>query len=153
MVVFIAGMVTVSSAERQTMWGRFCWTAATNFSGATSTPRSVTSKPPPSSIEDTRFLPMSCKSPFTVPITTRPVGCVPVSASNGRSRKQQFRHEVLLTFVPTTHFGHRGNHGLGNQDSGIHFLRNGRLSDGHSCLGISVQNRIMKLLQISHKIL
>ncbi len=48
----------------------FSWQAATNFSGATSMPRSTTFKPPPVSIIATRFLPMSCRSPLTVPMTT-----------------------------------------------------------------------------------
>jgi hypothetical protein len=47
-------------------------TALTNLSGETSVPRSTTSKPAPSSIMATRFLPMSCRSPFTVPMRTLP---------------------------------------------------------------------------------
>src|SRR6516162_2560694 len=47
-------------------------------------PRSITSKPAPSSIIDTRFLPMSWMSPLTVPITILPIGGTPVSASRGR---------------------------------------------------------------------
>src|ERR1017187_1818740 len=84
-VVFIDGIVTVSSAESAT---RFAWRAAAasmKRSGATSAPRSITSKPPPSSIDATRFFPMSCRSPLTVPITTRPTGSAPAAASNGRT--------------------------------------------------------------------
>src|SRR5450759_2495097 len=83
-VVFIDGMVTVSSAESAT---RLAWravAASMKRPGATSAPRSITSKPPPSSIDATRFFPMSCRSPFTVPITTRPTGSAP-AASNGRT--------------------------------------------------------------------
>ena len=58
---------------------------STNFSGATCTPRSITSKPAPSSMMLTRFLPMSCTSPLTVPIRNLPIVCTPVSASSGRS--------------------------------------------------------------------
>ena len=60
--------------------------AAMNFSGGTCTPRSMTSKPAPSSMMLTRFLPMSCTSPLTVPITNLPTVSAPVSASSGRSR-------------------------------------------------------------------
>ena len=52
-------------------------TAATNFSGATCTPRSMTWKPAPSNMMLTRFLPMSCTSPLTVPITIVPIVCDP----------------------------------------------------------------------------
>ena len=38
----------------------------------TSLPRSITSNPAPLSMMPTRFLPMSCRSPCTEPITTRP---------------------------------------------------------------------------------
>ena len=58
--------------------------AATNFSGGTCTPRSITSKPAPSSMIFTRFLPISCTSPLTVPIKKVPTVSAPVSASNGR---------------------------------------------------------------------
>ena len=47
-------------------------------------PRSMTSKPAPSSIMPTRFLPMSWMSPLTVPMTTLPTGRAPVSARSGR---------------------------------------------------------------------
>src|ERR1017187_1581333 len=85
MVVFIDGIVTVSSAESAT---RLAWrapAASMKRCGDTSAPRSITSKPPPSSIDATRFFPMSCRSPFTVPITMRPTGSSPAAASNGRT--------------------------------------------------------------------
>ena len=72
MVRFMAGMVVVMSAEMPTMLAECSSTAATNFSGATSRPRLNTLKPAPSSIIATRFLPMSCRSPWAVPITTVP---------------------------------------------------------------------------------
>ena len=43
--------------------------AAMNFSAEVSVPRSTMVKPAPSAIMPTRFLPMSCRSPFTVPMT------------------------------------------------------------------------------------
>ncbi len=75
MVRFIAGMVVVISAEMPTIWASCSFTAATNFSGATSRPRLITLKPAPSSIIATRFLPMSCRSPWAVPMTTTPRFC------------------------------------------------------------------------------
>jgi len=84
MVVFIEDMVTVSSADRHTRLARLARTASTNFSGATSAPRSVISNPPPSSMEATMFFPISWRSPFTVPITTRPAGSAPLEARSGR---------------------------------------------------------------------
>ena len=47
-------------------------------------PRSITSKPAPSIIIETRFFPISWMSPFTVPITILPIVSAPVSASSGR---------------------------------------------------------------------
>ena len=85
MVVFIDVIVTVSSAESATRLAFRAAAASMKRSGETSAPRSITSKPPPSSIDATRFLPMSCRSPFTVPITTRPTGSVPAAASSGRT--------------------------------------------------------------------
>ena len=58
--------------------------AAMNLSASVLMPRSMTSKPAPSSIIPTRFLPMSWMSPLTVPMTTLPTGSAPVSARSGR---------------------------------------------------------------------
>ena len=58
--------------------------AAMNSSTSVLIPRSITSKPAPSSIIATRFLPMSWMSPLTVPITTLPTDSAPVSARSGR---------------------------------------------------------------------
>src|ERR1017187_4804930 len=85
MVVFIHVMVTVSSAESATRLALRVVAASMNCSGATSAPRSITSKPPPSSIDATRTFPTACRSPLTVPITTRPTGSVPVATNNGRT--------------------------------------------------------------------
>ena len=63
----------------------WCSAASTNFSGATSTPRSTTSMPLPSIMIFTRFLPMSCISPRTVPMQARPSFSVPLPAMRGRS--------------------------------------------------------------------
>ena len=86
MLALNIGIVVVRNAEKPTMSGWCSSIAATNFSGATCTPRSITSKPAPSSMMLTRFLPMSWTSPFTVPIRNLPTVATPVSASNGRSR-------------------------------------------------------------------
>ena len=86
MLALNIGMVVVRNAEKPTMSGWCSSIAATNFSGATWTPRSMTSKPAPSSMMLTRFLPMSCTSPLTVPIRNLPTVSTPVSASSGRSR-------------------------------------------------------------------
>ena len=48
--------------------------AAMNLSTLWSTPMSWTSKPAPSAIMHTRFLPMSCRSPRTVPMSSTPAG-------------------------------------------------------------------------------
>src|SRR5215472_8008143 len=77
------GIVVVKNAEKPTMSGSCSRMASRNFSGATCTPRSITSKPAPSNMMFTRFLPMSCTSPLTVPMTILPIVCAPVSASNG----------------------------------------------------------------------
>src|SRR5260370_288672 len=79
------GMVVVKTAEKPTMSGWCSLIASMNFSGATCTPRSMTSKPAPSNMMLTRFLPMSCTSPLTVPMTILPIVSAPVSASSGRS--------------------------------------------------------------------
>ena len=52
-----------------TMRARCSRAAAMNLSAEVSVPRSTIVKPAPSAIIPTRFLPMSCRSPFTVPIT------------------------------------------------------------------------------------
>ena len=49
-------------------------------------PRSITSKPAPSIIMPTRFLPISWISPLTVPMTILPTGLAPVSARIGLRR-------------------------------------------------------------------
>jgi hypothetical protein len=85
MTPFIWVMVVVSKAERATIVPSVSLAAWTNLSAGTSTPRSITWNPPPSSIEATRFLPMSCRSPWTVPMTTRPGALAPASASLGVS--------------------------------------------------------------------
>ena len=58
--------------------------APKNSSTSVLMPKSITSKPAPSSIIPTRFLPISWMSPLTVPITILPIGSAPVSASKGR---------------------------------------------------------------------
>src|SRR5216683_2719135 len=85
MLALNIGIVVVRNAEKPTMSGWYSTTASTNFSGATWTPRSITWNPAPSNMMFTKFLPMSCTSPLTVPITTVPIDSAPVSASSGRS--------------------------------------------------------------------
>ena len=85
MLALNIGIVVVRNAEKPTMSGWCSSIAATNFSGATCTPRSITSKPAPSSMMLTRFLPMSWTSPLTVPMRNLPTVSTPVSASSGRS--------------------------------------------------------------------
>ena len=55
----MAGMVVVNSADRPITLAFFSIAVLTKLSLFTSTPRSTTSKPAPSSIMETRFLPMS----------------------------------------------------------------------------------------------
>ena len=85
MLALNIGIVVVRNAENPTMSGWCSSILATNVSGATCTPRSITSKPAPSSMMLTRFLPMSWTSPLTVPIRNLPMVWTPVSASSGRS--------------------------------------------------------------------
>ncbi len=67
------GSVVVNRAEQATrITLLFSLMASTNRSAGTSTPRSTMSKPELSSIMTTRFLPMSCKSPATVPMIQVP---------------------------------------------------------------------------------
>ena len=84
MLALNIGIVVVRKAEKPTTSGSCSLIWSTNFSGGTLTPRSMTSKPAPSSMMLQRFLPMSCTSPLTVPIRNVPIGFVPVSASSGR---------------------------------------------------------------------
>ena len=84
MTTFMYGIVVVSSADMPRMSGLCCSSAAMNLSASVLMPRSKTSKPAPSSIIPTRFLPMSWMSPLTVPMTTLPIGSAPVSARSGR---------------------------------------------------------------------
>jgi hypothetical protein len=79
------GIVVVKNAENPTMSGECSSIAATNFSGATCTPRSITSNPAPSNMMFTKFFPMSCTSPLTVPIKNLPTVSAPVAANNGRN--------------------------------------------------------------------
>jgi len=60
-------------------------TALRNSSASVLIPRLITSKPAPSIIMATRFLPMSWMSPFTVAMTILPALGASVSTSSGRS--------------------------------------------------------------------
>ena len=80
-------MVVVSNALMPMMSGWCSSAAARNFSMLWSTPMSCTWKPAPSAIMQTRFFPMSCKSPRTVPMTTVPADelAAPRTVSSGFS--------------------------------------------------------------------
>ena len=71
------GMVVVSRADMPRIGARCSSSAAMNSFSEVSTPRSITSKPAPESIMMQRFFPMSCRSPFTVPMITVPAGSTP----------------------------------------------------------------------------
>ena len=78
------GIVVVRRAESATMLASLClFTSSIKVWIGTSTPRSITSKPALSNIIPTRFLPMSWRSPLTVPITMVPSVGRSVSAING----------------------------------------------------------------------
>ena len=85
MLALNMGIVVVRKADMPTMSGLCSSIPAMNFSGGTCTPRSITVNPAPSSMMLTRFLPMSCTSPFTVPMRYVPTLSAPVAASKGRS--------------------------------------------------------------------
>ena len=74
----ISCMVVVSSDEQAITPQPYSCAASTNRSGATSTPRSTTSMPLPSIMIFTRFLPISCISPRTVPMQARPSWAAPL---------------------------------------------------------------------------
>ena len=84
MLALNIGIVVVRNAEKPTTSGECSLICSTKRSGGTLTPRSMTSKPAPSSMMLQRFLPMSCTSPLTVPIRKVPIGFAPLSASSGR---------------------------------------------------------------------
>ena len=107
-------IVVVSSAEQQMIWQFWSIAVCTKVSGATSVPRSMTSRPLPSSISLTRFLPMSCRSPCTVPMQTLPEALTPASARSGLSsampwfmaraaiRTSGTKTSLFLNFSPMT---------------------------------------------------
>ena len=84
MLTLNIGIVVVRKADIPTISGLCSLMAAMNFSGPAWTPISITLNPAPSNIIFTRFLPMSCTSPLTVPIRKVPTVSAPVRASRGR---------------------------------------------------------------------
>jgi len=76
-------MVVVKSADRPTTAPGFSAIAWLKVSSFTSTPRSTMVHPPPSTIMATRFFPISCKSPLTVPIIKVPLVCTSPDWKNG----------------------------------------------------------------------
>ena len=71
-VTTICCALFTSSPERPMTSGRCCSTAWISCSDGTLMPRLTTSKPLFDSTMSTRFLPMSCTSPFTVASSTLP---------------------------------------------------------------------------------
>ena len=94
------GIVVVRNAEKPTTSGLCSLIASMNVSGAICTPRSMTSKPAPSSMMSTRFLPMSCTSPLTVPIRNIPMVSAPVSPSRGRRSRARRSWRVQRSASP-----------------------------------------------------
>ena len=83
-VSFNASIVVVKSADAPTIFtSGFSSKASINFSAGTSTPKSITSNPALSSIIITKFLPISCKSPATVPIIIFPAETALSPTNNG----------------------------------------------------------------------
>ena len=76
----ISCMVVVRSDEQAIILQPCSAAVSTNFSGGTSAPRSYTSMPLPSNMIFTRFLPMSCISPRTVPMQAQPMERLPPSS-------------------------------------------------------------------------
>ena len=102
MLALNIGIVVVRNAEKPTMSGWCSSIASTNFSGGTCTPRSITSKPAPSSMMLTRFLPMSWTSPLTVPIRNLPI----VSHAGLGEQRAQHLHRAGHRAAGDQHLGH-----------------------------------------------
>ena len=76
--------MVVNKADIPKISGLCSSSASRYFSTGLLMPKSITSKPAPSIIMPTKFLPMSWMSPLTVPITILPIGSTPVSTNKGR---------------------------------------------------------------------
>ena len=84
MTSFMPVIVVVSSADIPTAFASgLSFRPWRNLSAETSMPRSTTSRPAPCAIIFTRFLPMSWRSPFTVPSSILPTGFTPAFTSSG----------------------------------------------------------------------
>ena len=98
----ISPMVVVSRDEQAITPQRCRFAVSTNCSGVTSTPRSMTSTPLPSSMIFTRFLPMSCISPRTVPMQARPtVLAFPPVISGFSSPSAAVMHRAAISISGT----------------------------------------------------
>ena len=78
-------IVVVSSAETPTSDAWCTCAASTNCVADTLVPRSMTSMLAPFHIMPTRFLPMSWRSPWTVPMTAVWAGLIPALTKSGSS--------------------------------------------------------------------
>ena len=80
---FMYGIVVVSSADIPSISGCSVSRASRYFVTSLLIPKSTTSKPAPSIIIPTRFFPISCMSPLTVPMTIFPTLGAPVAIRSG----------------------------------------------------------------------
>ncbi len=125
------------------------------------TPRSMTSKPPPSSSEATRFLPMSCKSPLTVPMATRPTGLSPRAMKqradefegglHGPGGDEQFGHEILVGLKAAADLVHRGDHVFVDQFERVNPVCQGLLGDSLGGFRVTAYHRFIEFFQIRHR--
>ena len=83
MVFPMLGMVVVKRADIPISEASCSSMASMNSSAEVSTPRSITTNPAPRSIMMHRFLPMSWRSPLTVPMMTLPRGSTPEAERMG----------------------------------------------------------------------
>ena len=96
--------VTTSSAESPTASGRTSSILSRNACRGTCLPRSCTAYPLFSNIVFTRFLPMSCTSPYTVPRTSVPFDAAPAS-----SRSRYFSSSDTAAFMHSADFRTNGS--------------------------------------------
>ena len=114
MIFFISGMVVVSRADNPTISGFNSATLLTNSSVLMLIPKSVTSNPTPRNMVTTIFLPISCKSPRTVPTISLPLTSFFSFARNGsrtlsasfmaraESKTSGMKTSPVLNFPPIT---------------------------------------------------
>ena len=118
-VMAICWVLFTSSPERPMASGWCSWKACTSKSDGALIPRLITRYPLFARMISTRFLPMSCTSPFTVARITVPrVGGFrllhePLQMADGRlhgfRRLQHLRHNQLVVVEEPAHLGHPGH--------------------------------------------